>query len=123
MQPSNRFSKLVNSIKDSVKEIAPQDVHTLLKNPENFILIDVREDNEWHEGHLPQAIHLSRGILECNIEQKVPDTEKRIILYCRSGSRSALAANSLEKMGYTKVQSMKGGFMDWVKGNYPIDKG
>jgi len=86
---------------------------------EKFLLIDVREDNEWAKGHLPNAVHLGRGIIERDIEQRIPDTGAKLILYCGGGFRSALAAENLQKMGYTNVESMDGGWKGWLDAGLP----
>jgi rhodanese-related sulfurtransferase len=80
----------------------------------------VREESEWSKGHLPYAVHLGKGIIERDIEKKINNTDAEIILYCAGGFRSALAADNLQKMGYTKVLSMNGGYKGWVKAGYPI---
>jgi rhodanese-related sulfurtransferase len=87
---------------------------------EKFLLVDVREDNEWAKGHLPGAVHLGRGIIERDIEQRVPDTNAKLILYCGGGFRSALVAENLQKMGYNNVESMDGGWKGWVEAGLPI---
>jgi rhodanese-related sulfurtransferase len=97
------------------RSVLPSDVQKKLDQKESFILIDVREESEWAQGHLPHAIHLGKGILERDIEVKVPDIDQEIILYCGGGFRSVLAAENLQKMGYTNVHSMDGGFRAWKK--------
>ena len=87
---------------------------------EKFLIVDVREDNEWAKGHLPGAIHLGRGIIERDIEQRVPDTNAKLILYCGGGFRSALVAYNLQKMGYHNVESMDGGWKGWLEAGLPI---
>ena len=89
---------------------------------EKFLLIDVREDNEWAEGHVPGAIHIGRGVLEKGIEEKAVDGKTPIVLYCHSGARSALAADTLQKMGYTNVASMAGGTSAWREKGFPLEK-
>lgn len=106
------FLKIVADAKSRIRELTVDDVKTKLKNP-TFVLVDVREESEWAAGHLPHAIHIGKGVIERDIEVKVPDTNKEIILYCGGGYRSALAADTLQKMGYTNVWSMDGGFRDW----------
>jgi rhodanese-related sulfurtransferase len=86
---------------------------------EKFLLVDVREDNEWANGHLPGALHLSKGIIERDMEQRVPDTDSKVILYCGGGFRSALAADNLQKMGYTNIESMDGGWKGWLEAGLP----
>ena len=103
MQHAPQFLKLVNDAKTRVKETNVADVKRRMESGEKFLLVDVREDNEWAKGHLPGAIHMGRGIIERDIEKSVPDTGARMILYCGGGFRSALVADNLQKMGYTKV--------------------
>ena len=90
---------------------------------EKFLLVDVREDNEWANGHLPGAVHMGKGIIERDIEQRVPDTNAKVVLYCGGGFRSALVADNLQKMGYTNVESMDGGWKGWLDAGLPTAKG
>lgn len=113
MKHSPRFLKFVNDVRKKVRELTTSDVKKKMDQKESFILIDVREESEWAQGHLPHAIHLGKGILERDIEVKVPNTDQEIILYCGGGFRSVLAAENLQKMGYTNVHSMDGGFRAW----------
>ena len=122
MAHSPQFLKLVNESKKHVKETNVADIKRRMDAGEKFVLVDVREDNEWANGHLPGAIHLGRGIIERDIEQRVPDTGAKIILYCGGGFRSALAADNLQKMGYTNVISMDGGIRDWREKRYPLER-
>ena len=108
MQHNPGFLKLVEAVKKGVQECQIEDVQVKLKAQSPLILVDVREDNEWQAGHIPGALHLGRGIIERDIETKIPDKNAEIILYCGGGFRSALAAESLQKMGYTNVISMDG---------------
>src|ERR1700739_74659 len=119
MAHAPRFLKLVNEAKKKVKETKVGDVKRRMDAGEKFLLIDVREDNEWAKGHLPGAVHLGKGIIERDIEQRVPDTGAKLILYCGGGFRSALAAENLQKMGYTNVESMDGGWRGWVEAGLP----
>jgi len=93
-----------------------------MERNERFVLIDVREDNEFAKDHLPGAIHLGKGIIERDIEQRVPDLDTEIVLYCGGGFRSALAADNLQKMGYTNVISMDGGIRGWREKGYTLTK-
>ena len=93
-----------------------------LDRGEKFHLVDVREESEWAKGHLPRAEHLGKGIIERDIESRIPDTSAEIILYCGGGFRSALAADALQKMGYTNVFSMDGGWRGWNEKNLPVEK-
>ena len=117
-----RFLKIVDDARSRVKENTISDVKAMLDRGEKFHLIDVREESEWAAGHLPKAEHLGKGIIERDIEVKIPDTAARIVLYCGGGFRSALAADNLQKMGYTNVISMNGGFRGWKEANLPIKK-
>ena len=108
-QHSPRFLRLVQDAKARVRETTADEVKARLDRGERFHLVDVREESEWAQDHLPGAIHLGKGVLERDIEQRVPDTAAPIVLYCGGGFRSALAADNLQKMGYTNVLSMDGG--------------
>jgi rhodanese-related sulfurtransferase len=122
MAHSAQFLKLVQDAKKNVKETNVADVKRRGDAGEKFVLIDVREDNEWAKGHLPGAVHLGKGIIERDIEQRVPDNGAKLILYCGGGFRSALAAENLQKMGYTNVESMDGGWKGWVEAGLPTAK-
>jgi rhodanese-related sulfurtransferase len=122
MAHSAQFLKLVQDAKKNVKETNVAEVKRRGDAGEKFLLIDVREDNEWANGHLPGAVHLGKGIIERDIEQRVPDTGTTVILYCGGGFRSALAADSLQKMGYTNVESMDGGWKGWLDAGLPTAK-
>lgn len=108
-----RFLKLVEETMPRVREIDVVSVHAKLNRGESFQLVDVREESEWAQGHLPSAIHLGKGIIERDIEARIPDVNVEIVLYCGGGFRSALSADNLQKMGYTNVYSMAGGFRSW----------
>ena len=123
MQHSPQFLKLVNDAKTRVKESNVADVKNRMDSGEKFLLVDVREDNEWVNGHLPGAVHMGRGVIERDIEQAVPDTKTKLILYCGGGFRSALVADNLQKMGYTNVESMDGGWRGWHSAGLPTTKG
>lgn len=110
---NEKFTALVTAAKKQVKEIDLPAVKLKLQSNSPRLLIDVREAHEWNESHIPGATHLSKGLLECKIESIDCNSDDEIILYCGSGARSALAAESLQKMGYTNVWSMKGGFRAW----------
>jgi rhodanese-related sulfurtransferase len=116
------FLQIVNDARSRINELTIQDVRKKLDAGEKFNLVDVREDHEWSAGHLPGAKHLGKGIIERDIETQIPDTKAEIILYCGGGFRSALAADALQKMGYTNVHSMDGGFRGWKEANLPIEK-
>lgn len=121
MQHAPGFLKLVNEAKKRVKECTVADVALMRERGEKFTLVDVREDNEWDAGRLPGAIHLGKGIIERDIEKEIPDHAAKIVLYCGGGYRSALTADNLQKMGYTNVISMDGGFKGWKSAGHPID--
>jgi rhodanese-related sulfurtransferase len=122
MAHSSQFLKLVQDAKTRVKETNVADVKRRIDAGEKFLLIDVREDNEWAKGHLPGAVHLGKGIIERDIEQRVPDTGTKLILYCGGGFRSAIAGDNLQKMGYTNVESMDGGWKGWLEAGLPTVK-
>ncbi len=116
------FLKLVAEAQKDVKEITLEEVAQRLKPEKDFLLIDVREESEWNAGHLPFAMHLSKGLIERDIETKIPDPSTPIILYCGGGYRSILAAQNIQKMGYTRVLSMSGGFRGWTEKNFSVVK-
>jgi rhodanese-related sulfurtransferase len=122
MAHAPQFLKLVNEAKSRVKETNVADVKRRREAGEKFILVDVREDNEWANGHLPGAVHLGKGIIERDIEQRVPDNNSKVVLYCGGGFRSALVADNLQKMGYTNVESMDGGWKGWLDAGLPTEK-
>ena len=122
MAHAPKFLALVNDAKKHVKETNVADVKRRLDAGEKFLLVDVREDNEWERGHIPGAIHMGRGIIERDIEQAVPDHDAAIVLYCGGGFRSALSAENLQKMGYTNVISMDGGWRHWTEAGFPTTK-
>jgi rhodanese-related sulfurtransferase len=122
MAHAQQFLKLVQDAKKHVKETNVPDVRRRIDAGEKLLLVDVREDNEWAKGHLPGAVHLGKGIIERDIEQRVPDTSAKLILYCGGGFRSAIAAENLQKMGYTNVESMDGGWKGWLEAGLPTAK-
>ncbi len=121
-QHAPRFLKLVQDAKSRVKEVTVDQVKTMMDLGQHFTLMDVREESEYAKDHLPGAIHLGKGILERDIEERVPETGAEIVLYCGGGFRSALAADNLQKMGYTNVLSMDGGIRDWREKGFPLAK-
>lgn len=123
MAHSPQFLKLVNASKARVKETNVDDVKRRMDKGEKFLLVDVREDNEWAQGHLPGAVHMGRGIIERDIETAIPDTSTKMVLYCGGGFRSALVAENLQKMGYNNVESMDGGWKGWLAAGLPTAKG
>jgi rhodanese-related sulfurtransferase len=122
MKHAPQFLRLVDDAKGRIRETNVQEVKKRLDARENITLIDVREDGEWAKGHLPTAIHLGRGIIERDIENAVPEKATPIVLYCGGGFRSALAADNLQKMGYTNVVSMDGGWRGWTEAGFPTVK-
>jgi rhodanese-related sulfurtransferase len=117
-----RFLKIVDDAKTRIRETNVNGVKKRIDKREKFLLVDVREESEFAKDHLPGAIHLGKGIIERDIEQRVPDLNTEMILYCGGGFRSALAADNLQKMGYTNVLSMDGGIRDWREKGYPLTK-
>ena len=117
-QHAQGFLGLVKEAMSRVKEITADEVNAMLSRSEKFALIDVREDNEWVAGRITGALHLGRGIIERDIEKVIPEKDTPIVLYCGGGYRSALSADSLQKMGYTHVLSMAGGWSGWCEKNY-----
>src|SRR6201984_2732963 len=105
-QHSPRFLKIVEDVKKRVHEVMIDEVKAKLDRKEKFLLIDVREESEYAVDHLPGAVHLGKGVLERDVENRVPDPNTPMVLYCGGGFRSALAADNLQKMGYTRVLSM-----------------
>jgi rhodanese-related sulfurtransferase len=120
MQHSPRFLQIVNDAKKRVRETTVDEIKRRQDRGDRFTLVDVREESEYAKDHLPGAIHLGKGIIERDIEVKVPDTSAEVVLYCGGGFRSALAADNLQKMGYTNVVSMDGGVREWREKNYPL---
>ena len=121
-QHSPRFLKIVENAKQRVREVSVDDVKTKLDRGEKFVLVDVREESEWAKDHLPGAIHLGKGVIERDVEQRVPDLNAPLVLYCGGGYRSALAADNLQQMGYKNVLSMDGGIREWREKGFPLSK-
>jgi len=117
-----RFLKIVDDAKTRVHETNVTEVKMRMDRGDKFLLIDVREESEYAKDHLPGAIHMGKGVIERDVEARVPDLNAEMILYCGGGFRSALAADNLQKMGYTNVISMDGGIRDWREKNYPLVK-
>lgn len=118
-----RFLKIVDDAKTRVRETTVDVIKSRMDRGDRFTLVDVREESEFAKDHLPGAIHMGKGVIERDLEQKVPDLNTELVLYCGGGFRSALAADNLQKMGYTNVLSMDGGIRDWREKGYPITKG
>jgi rhodanese-related sulfurtransferase len=123
MKHSADFVRLVNDARTRIKETDVHVVRERLEAGEEFALVDVREESEWARGHLPGAVHLSKGVIERDIEERFPDKSAALVLYCGGGYRSALAADNLQKMGYTNVSSMDGGWRAWTEARYPTEVG
>jgi rhodanese-related sulfurtransferase len=121
MHHTPRFLALVNQARDRVKETTVEEIHRRIARGDAFFLVDVREDREWDAGHLPGAIHLGKGIIERDIERTIPDLDAEIVLYCGGGFRSALAADNLRAMGYTRAISMDGGYTGWKQAGYKVE--
>jgi rhodanese-related sulfurtransferase len=122
-QHSARFLKIVEDARKRIREVSLDDVKARLDRGEKFFLIDVREESEYANDHLPGAVHLSKGIIERDIEERVPELDTPLVLYCGGGYRSAMAADNLQKMGYTSVLAMDGGIRGWREKDFPLTKG
>ena len=118
-----RFLKIVDDAKTRVRETNVDEVKARMDRGDKFLLVDVREESEFAKDHLPGSIHLGKGIIERDIEARVPQLDSEMILYCGGGFRSALAADNLQKMGYTNVISMDGGIREWREKGYPLTRG
>lgn len=119
MKHSKEFETLVANVKPNIKEISVDQV--IERQEKGAQIVDVREDNEWENGHAAGAIHVGRGVIERDIINKFPDKDAELILYCGGGYRSALAADNLQKMGYTNVFSMAGGWTAWKEAKAPTE--
>jgi len=117
-----RFLKIVDDARTRVRETNVDEVKRRLDRGDKFLLVDVREESEFAKDHLPGAIHLGKGIIERDIEARVPELNTEMVLYCGGGFRSALAADNLQKMGYTNVISMDGGIRGWREKSYLLEK-
>jgi rhodanese-related sulfurtransferase len=118
-----RFLKIVDDARSRVRETTVNEVKARLDRHDKFVLVDVREDREFDADHIPGAVHLGKGVIERDIEAKYPALDTPLVLYCGGGFRSALAADNLQKMGYTNVISMDGGIREWREKAYPLEKG
>ena len=117
------FMSLVNSAKTRVAEVTVHDTYWMKQDGRDFLLIDVREDAEWNRSRIAGARHLGKGVIERDVEALVPDVSREIVLYCAGGFRSALAADSMRRMGYSNVSSMSGGLRGWREAGYAEDVG
>ena len=122
MAHNPKFLEIVNDAKSRVKEIDIEGYSRMMKSGEPHLLVDVREDNEWAAGHAAGAVHLGKGIIERDIEAKAPGKDTKLVLYCGGGFRSALAADNLQKMGYTNAISLDGGWKAWQQAGLPVEK-
>jgi len=122
MAHNPEFLKLVSDAKSRIRETDINGYKAMLANGERPLLVDTREESEWAAGHAAGAMHLSKGIIERDIEAKVPDKKTRMVLYCGGGFRSALAADALQKMGYANVISLDGGWRAWQQSGMPIER-
>jgi rhodanese-related sulfurtransferase len=121
-QHSPRFLKIVDDARKRVRETNVDAVKARIDRGDRFLVVDVREESEFAKDHLPGAVHLGKGIIERDIEERVPDLNTEMVLYCGGGFRSALSADNLQKMGYTNVISMDGGIRGWREKGYPLTR-
>ncbi|OGO91936.1 MAG: sulfurtransferase [Coxiella sp. RIFCSPHIGHO2_12_FULL_42_15] len=121
-QHAKGFLGIVTDAKSRITQTTVSQVKKMLDNKEKFTFVDVREESEWEAGHLPHAIHLSKGVIERDIEKMIPDPNTKLVLYCGGGFRSALATDNIQKMGYKNVLSMDGGFSAWKEAGLPISR-
>ena len=119
---SAAFVALVNDAKQRIREVGIAEYDMRVGAGERVLLVDVREDHEWAQGNIPGAMHIGRGILERDTEHHGPDRSTPLVLYCGGGFRSALACDNLQKMGYTNVRSLEGGFRAWVARGMPVEE-
>jgi rhodanese-related sulfurtransferase len=122
MQHSPGFLKIVTDAKTRVRELTVAQVAAKIAKGDKFTFVDVREDDEWRAGRAKGAVHLGKGVIERDIEEEIPDKGTELVLYCGGGFRSALAADALQKMGYTNVWSMDGGIKGWRAAGLPEEK-
>lgn len=121
MQHSAKFLAIVNDAKTRIRETTVEEVKNDREAGIDHVLVDTREDSEWNAAHASGAIHLGKGIIERDIEAAIPNADKKVVLYCGGGYRSALAANALQKMGYTNVFSLAGGWRAWKAAGMPVE--
>lgn len=122
MEHSQAFLEIVENARSRIREVSVNSVRKKLDKQQGFYFIDIREDHEWSKGWAKGAIHLGKGIIERDIENLVLSRQDEIVLYCGGGYRSALAADALQRMGYSNVSSMTGGYKDWVQAGYPVSQ-
>ena len=123
MKHSNKFLAIVEDAKSRIRETTVEGVRSDLAEGVAFELVDTREESEWHTAHAAGAMHLGKGIIERDIEARVPDVETKLVLYCGGGYRSALAADALQRMGYRNVYSLAGGWRAWRLAEMPVERG
>ena len=123
MNHTERFTRICEDARTRIRETTIDAIKARIDSGERFNLVDVREESEFAAGHLPGAVHLSKGIIERDIESMFPDYDVEVVLYCGGGYRSALAADNVQKMGYTHVVSMDGGYRGWTDAGYPVEGG
>ena len=121
MKHANKFLALVQDAKSRIQETTVDEVQQRRERGETLTIIDVREESEWEQGHIPGSVHLGKGIIERDIERMFPDADAELILYCGGGFRSALAADNLRKMGYTHAISMDGGMRGWREAGLDVE--
>jgi rhodanese-related sulfurtransferase len=121
-QHTPQFLKVVDDAKSRVKECTIEEMRARQAAGEKFLLVDVREESEFAAGHIPGSMHIGKGVIERDIETKVPDAATPLVLYCGGGFRSALSADMLQKMGYTNVISMDGGWRGWMDRGLPVER-
>ena len=120
-QHAQRFLKLVEESKQRINEIAPQTLQEKINHGEPIFVIDVREDHEWLSGHIPTAIHMSKGIIERDIEKEISSPDAQIVVYCSGGFRCALVADALQDMGYHNVYSLESGLQGWINAGFRVE--
>ncbi|HET6617298.1 MAG TPA: rhodanese-like domain-containing protein [Gemmatimonadota bacterium] len=118
----SRFQRMVDEARSRIRETSVEEIHRRMENGDRFYLIDVREESEWARGRIPGANRLGKGVIERDIERAIPDPAEEIVLYCGGGHRSALAADALQRMGYTNVWSMAGGIGEWFRSGLPLEQ-
>lgn len=123
MSDLSRFQRMVEEARSRIRETSVEEIHRRIENGDRFYLIDVREESEWARGRIPGANWLGKGVIERDIERAIPDPAEEIVLYCGGGHRSALAADALQRMGYTNVWSMAEGIGGWFRAGFPLDQG